>query len=60
MTIEKAIEILTYSSEHNTMLITGDEKDALRLGIEAMKRLNECRLADYMIREDLLPGETKD
>jgi hypothetical protein len=33
---------------------------AVRLGNEALKRIQECRLADYMIKEDLLPGETKE
>jgi len=33
---------------------------AAKLGNEALKRIQECRLADYMIKEDLLPGETEE
>jgi hypothetical protein len=31
---------------------------ACQLGIEALKRIQECRLVDDMISEDYLPGET--
>ncbi len=31
--------------------------DAVQLGIEALKRIKECRLIDHTIKEDYLPGE---
>jgi len=60
MTIQKAIEILSYSSEHNTILITRADKDALKLGIEALKLLKVDRRNRLPFRAVLLPGETED
>ena len=59
MKLEKAIELLTYSSEHNTILLKQDDKDALKLGIEAMKwrRLMELDYGSWC--GPPLPGEDK-
>jgi len=57
MTIDKAIELLTYSSEQNTMLITGDEKDALKLGIEALTFCQNYKQLMMMGEKPLLTGE---
>jgi len=58
MTLDKAIEILNRVEPDSRPFDYEEEKEAIRLGIEALKRIQECRLADYMIKEDLLPGET--
>lgn len=60
MTIEKAIELLTDADHYNTILPTLDEKDALRLGIEALKREQLLRREVPYDRDGLLPGETKE
>ncbi len=60
MQIDKAVKLLTYSSEQNTMLITGDDKDALKLGIEALEAYAQARRSGLPLRCELLPSETKD
>ena len=37
MKLDKAIERLQDSLDHNTILITRDDKDAIKLSIEALK-----------------------
>lgn len=59
MTIDKAIEILGLRIKSPFVRANPDTKDAIKLGIEALKRIKECRLADHTIKEDLLPGETE-
>ncbi len=58
MKVSQAIELLSYSSEQNTILITGDDKDALKLGIEALKRLEQNRTLHFIPSLKLLEGET--
>ena len=60
MTIEKAIEVLTLEVTTNLDSGAEDFNAAVKLGIEALKRIQECRPADYMIKEDYLPGETEE
>lgn len=60
MTLQEAIEIGTQYTKGTDLMYLPKFPDALRLLIEAGKRIQECRLADHMIREDWLPGETKD
>lgn len=60
MTLTKAIELLEEEAEFEKEEENLTMVDALKLGIEAIKRIKECRLADHMIREDWLPGETKE
>ena len=60
MIIEKSIEILTtftFASNHTSR---NDVNDAIRLGIEALKQLQSCRLCCQFASEGLLPGETKE
>jgi len=57
MTPEVAIEILIDMAEDNDL---ETEKGALRLGIEALKRIRESRLKQWNIFNVVLPGETKE
>lgn len=58
MNLKKATELLTYSHKYNTILLTQDDKDALKLGIEALKRIRAQRQIDPELHQVLLPGET--
>lgn len=60
MTLDKAIEIQRLISITPPSGANQDFIDAIKLGIEAMKRIQECRLTDHLITEDYLPGETED
>lgn len=60
MNLDKAIEILANLRDGCDQAELADHIDAIQLGIEALKRIQECRLADHTIAEDYLPGETKD
>ena len=58
MEIEKAIEILKYIDEAETIMWNDDHYDALRLGIEALIRIGDGRSKGYDYFGHLLPGET--
>lgn len=58
MNLPKAIEILTEDLNRLREDIDPDERDALKLGIEAMKREQLLRYEIPYDREGLLPGET--
>ena len=58
MTIDKAIDILEYQFPDLPIQPRGELGNAARLGIKALRRITECRLADHTIQEDYLPGET--
>lgn len=60
MKIDKAIERLQDSLDHNTILLTLGDKDALRLSIEALKEIKHLRKSQVLHDDELLPGETKD
>lgn len=60
MTLEKAIKILGDSCWDFIPEDELDIRDALTLGIEAMKRYKIIRANFGKLREDRLPGETKD
>ncbi len=60
MTIDEAKAILFDFREQESGILGNEFAEAVQLGIEALKRIKECRLADYMIKEDLLPGETEE
>jgi len=59
MTIDKAIEILSLLDYKTIRLLSQDEKDALKLGIEALKAWKEHRGAGSLMDPLLLPGETE-
>uniref|UniRef100_A0A6H2A0Y8 Uncharacterized protein n=1 Tax=viral metagenome TaxID=1070528 RepID=A0A6H2A0Y8_9ZZZZ len=58
MKLEKAIEILTFWHDNASPTLKGDYKDALNLGIEALKLVKEGREKGTIIPTYLLPGET--
>ena len=60
MKIDKAIKFL---EDDVTVLLLREEPDftdAVKLGIEALKRVKEARQRVYFISRALLPGETND
>jgi hypothetical protein len=56
MTLEEAIAILTGEREYTQ----AEFNTAVRLGIEALKRLQKCRKAGYKFYCELMLGETKE
>lgn len=60
MTIEKAIELLQQDLNDPGSVGIMDLNDAKKLGIEALKRLQELRKMKYVTYFNPLPGETKE
>lgn len=60
MTLEKAIEILEQDLNTHLMLNQMDQANAIKLGIEAMKRAQRQRKTWLKLPDALLPGETKE
>lgn len=60
MTIDEAIEILGILESRTQNYSTMFKKDALKLGIEALKRVREVRQSPTGYWEYKLPGETKE
>jgi len=60
MTLEKAIKILELFVHAPWLAPVGEDIEAAKLGIEALKRLSEGRLKGYDYFGHSLPGETKD
>jgi len=58
MTIEEAIEILETLCDAYCYPSNSREKDALNLGIEALRRLQQIRAGTSLAPGDLLPYET--
>ncbi len=59
MTIDKAIEVLTFHSQEPRFKISTEIGDAIKLGIVALKRYKiQCRHPECVITEPL-HGETK-
>ena len=60
MTIDEAIKILTalHKLHQNRLVLL--EEEAVKQGIEALKRLEHLRKDFDLLRSELLPGETKD
>ena len=59
MKIDEAIEILSILESRTQNYSTMFKKDALKLGIEALKRVQGMRPNKYGSPDPLLPGETK-
>lgn len=59
MTLEKAIEILDVHQKMLRLENMSDLRDAVKLGIEAMKDKLHARHYGHALSEALLPGETK-
>jgi len=60
VTIDKAIETLARLLFNGPDDYDTDSKIALRLAIEALKRVKEARKKVYFTSRSLLPGETKE
>lgn len=60
MKIEKAIEELKGLDEVQGGMWRKDLQDAIKLGIEALKRLEQNRTLHFIPSLKLLPGETKE
>ena len=60
MTLKEAIEILTFQVKLYNEIHQQDTIDALKLGIEALRRLGQYRNWQPPSDIQLLPGETKD
>jgi len=59
MTIDEAIERLTSLEGHPVLRSWLDTRDAINLGIEALKGFQDCRRYPKRPITKLLPGETK-
>lgn len=60
MKLEKAIEILSDSANRGITTFNQDYKDAQRLGIEALKRVQAYKKAHASLHYEPMPGETED
>lgn len=60
MTIDKAIQVLNYLISISSHMPNPDHRDAIKLGIEALKRIKQQRALEACERSYLLPGETRD
>lgn len=60
MTLQKAIEGLVWLKDEAIFPKNQHDKDALQLGIEAMKYIYGQYDPDHQMMRKLLPGETKD
>ena len=60
MKIPKAIAILELSDTWPQEFNKDDLRDALKLGIEALKEIKHLHEAQILEEDELLPGETKD
>lgn len=60
MNIPKARQILTIMSTDRSSAFLPDERDAMRLGEEALKRIQDYRNRGMTMECFILPGETKD
>ena len=59
MKIDKAIKVLQRSASDGIPRGETAFNDAVKLGIEALKRVKEARVKVYFTSRTLLPGETK-
>ena len=59
MTIDEAIEVLSCELVQEDIRSFYDFQKALKLGIEALRRLQQRRIIHSMGNKELLPGETK-
>ena len=60
MTINEAGKILKDALRYATRESSLEEHNALKLGIEALKRVRDNRLGPHVIVYQLLPGETEE
>ena len=60
MKLEKAIESLTLENRYPWNKDNSDLRTAVKLGIEALKRIMEIRASDFTQGGTDLPGETEE
>ncbi len=60
MTPEKAIELLTHMLPCMKSPVLRPKQNAIKLGIEALKRIQSNREAGDIEQMELLPGETQE
>ena len=60
MTIDKAIEILNGPEPDIDGILNDDYKDAVKLGIEALKRVKDMRISPCTTSDEILPGEAEE
>ena len=60
MLLSKAIEILYDLLGESPQFPPDDRRDAVKLGIEALRREKSCRVGASITQFDLLPSETKE
>lgn len=60
MILVEAITHLTEFKKSDSLKYHPDLRDAVQLGIEALKRVKACRPVDLYAPEILLPGETEE
>ncbi len=60
MNLDKALEILTDLRGRGPQFPPDDRRDAVKLGIEALKRVRDMRISPCTTADELLPGETKE
>lgn len=60
MTIDGAIETNKHLLGDESYILSEDEIESIKLGNEALKRLNYLRSIRSLWSETLLPGETKE
>ena len=58
MTIDEAIKCLNLSDNWPQRVGNNDLREALKLGIEALKRTREYRTYEILDANELLPGES--
>ena len=59
MTIDKAIRYLERLPSTLGVPLTDEEKDALKLGVEGLKRIQKLRTYEYFGYDSSLEGETE-
>ncbi len=60
MIIDKAIELLNEELLHPPTICNPDLKASVKLGIEALRRVEDMRISPCTTPDEILPGETKD
>jgi len=60
ITIKKAIELVVDYQKRRAINRQDDVQEALKLGIEALRRIKDARTDEVEVGKGLLPGETKE
>ena len=60
MTIDKAITLIEHCAKTHAHYDRVEVKDALKLGVEALKRVKDMRISPCTTADEILPGETEE